>query len=95
MAATKTASSDTKSSSKMHRRSRSGTSFLGCMNRCALADTDVFQVALHVDYEGKSARKASLLVKHATTWVCDATTSDQCGGAMESNGGSRRRSLRT
>jgi hypothetical protein len=52
--------------------------------------TDVFQVALHVDCGGRSARKASLPVKRASISACTAITSDQCGGAAESRGDSRR-----
>ena len=56
-----------------------------------LGQTDVFQAALRVDYEGRSVRKGNQLAKRASTLVCDATTNDQCGGAMASRGGSRKR----
>lgn len=53
-------------------------------------ETDVFQVALHVDCGGRSARKASLPVKRASISACIVITSAQCGGAAEIRGDSRR-----
>lgn len=86
MAASKNAppSADAKAvASKMHRRSRSGTFLSGVHELLKLAaGTDMSQVASLVDYGERSVRKASLPVKHANTWACDAITSDQCGGAM-------------
>ena len=62
----------------------------GVHESLSLGETDVFQVALLVDCGGRSARKASLLVKRASISACIATTSGQCGGAVASRGGRRR-----
>ena len=63
----------------------------GVHDRCALTETDLFQVALLADYGGRSVRKANQLAKLASIWACDATTSGQCGGAMASIDDSKRR----
>lgn len=96
MAAAKNAPSESKSATaKMHRRSRSGTFLPGCMIQWIYANTDVFQVVLHADFEERNAKKASRLARLADTWDCDAITSGQCGGATESREDSRRRISRT
>ena len=96
MAAAKIAASESKATTaKMHRRSRSGTSLVRCMSAQPLSNTKISQVVSRADFEGRSVRKASLLVRHADTWDCDAITSDQCGGVMESSGDNKRKTSKT
>lgn len=53
------------------------------------------QVASHVDYEERSARKVSLHARLARTWDFDVITSDPCGGATRSSASNKKSTSRT
>lgn len=66
MAASKNVVPEAKAS-KMHRRSRSGTSVSGVHGSLSFDESDSFQDALHVDCGERSVKRESLPVKRAST----------------------------
>lgn len=52
----------------------------------------MFQVALLADFAERSAKRASLHVKHVAIWDFVATTSDPCGGQTPSNAANKKSS---
>jgi hypothetical protein len=53
--------------------------------------TDSCQAASHADYDERSAMKENLDARLADTLGSNASTSDRCGGATMSRGGSKKK----